>query len=259
MNLSLVKSDTFGQVQCDFYQNEQSDILMTREQIGSALEYADPNGAIEVIHRRNRDRLDSFSTSVRLTGVEGSREVTRDITIYTAKGIYEICRFSRQTKADAFMDWVWDVIETIRKTGMYAMENVAVKQYMSMTDEDRAILYFQQMKEKKELEQQKALMAPKAELFDTFMSAENSQTISNVAKTLNTGRNRLFALLRHKRILMEDNLPYQRFVDAGYFTVKQIPIQMGTTVVDKPTTFVTPKGIAYIARLITTEEVAMPC
>lgn len=39
-DLTLVKSENFGSVQCDFWQNEQGDILMTREQIGRALEYA---------------------------------------------------------------------------------------------------------------------------------------------------------------------------------------------------------------------------
>lgn len=44
---------------------------------------------------------------------------TQETTLYNAKGIYEICRWSRQPKADAFMDWVWDVLESIRTTGSY--------------------------------------------------------------------------------------------------------------------------------------------
>lgn len=35
----------------------------------------------------------------------------------------EICRFSRQPKADTFMDWVWDVVESIFKTGAYITNN----------------------------------------------------------------------------------------------------------------------------------------
>lgn len=85
-NLQLVKSENFGTVQCDFWQNEQGDILMTREQIGRALEYADPDKAIANIHDRNRDRLDKFSTTLNLRKVEGNRVVSRDVTVYTAKG-----------------------------------------------------------------------------------------------------------------------------------------------------------------------------
>lgn len=103
-NLTLIKSESFGNVRCDFWQDEQSEILMTREQIGIALEYSDPNKAIDNIHQRNRDRLDKFSTTLNLRVVEGNREVTREMTVYTQKGVMEICRFSRQPKADAFMD-----------------------------------------------------------------------------------------------------------------------------------------------------------
>ena len=52
-NLTLIKSESFGQVQCDFWQNELNEILMTREQIGVALEYAEPRIAIANIHNRS--------------------------------------------------------------------------------------------------------------------------------------------------------------------------------------------------------------
>ncbi|WP_461195196.1 BRO family protein [Clostridioides difficile] len=120
-NLELVKSENFGRVQCNFYENDTKDILMTREQIGMALEYSEPRIAISKIHERNKDRLDKFSTVVKLVTVEGNREVLRDTIVYNTKGVMEICRYSRQPKADAFMDWVWDVVDTIRKTGSYDM------------------------------------------------------------------------------------------------------------------------------------------
>ena len=33
---------------------------------------------------------------------------------YTERGIMEICRWSRQPKANEFMDWVWDIVENYR-------------------------------------------------------------------------------------------------------------------------------------------------
>ena len=74
---------------------------MTREQVGKALEYEKPTDGIEVIHRRHKDRLDKYSTTVKLTGVDGKQ---REHIVYNAKGVYEICRFSRQPKADAL--WI---------------------------------------------------------------------------------------------------------------------------------------------------------
>ena len=38
---------------------------------------------------------------------------SRDVFIYTLRGVMEICRFSRQPNADKFMDFVWDVMESL--------------------------------------------------------------------------------------------------------------------------------------------------
>jgi prophage antirepressor-like protein len=114
--LLLVKQERFGEVRCDFYQNDAKELFMTREQIGQALGYADARASVANIHARNIDRLDQLSGVINLITPTGG---TQETTVYTAKGIYEICRFSRQPKADAFMDWAWDVIDTIRKTGSY--------------------------------------------------------------------------------------------------------------------------------------------
>jgi len=109
--LSLVKSENFGAVQCDFWENENKEVYMTREQVGSALGYTNPREAIKTIHSRNRDRLDRFSRGVQIDTPLGG---TQNTTVYSSKGVYEICRFSRQPKADAFMDWVWDIVDNLR-------------------------------------------------------------------------------------------------------------------------------------------------
>ncbi|WP_432401036.1 ORF6C domain-containing protein [Wukongibacter sp. M2B1] len=110
-NLRIVKSDNFGSVKCDFYTDGSNEILMTRRQIGESLEYENPNGSVKNIHLRHADRLDKFSTVVQIdTPSRGKQETT----VYNAKGIMEICRWSQQPKADEFMDWVWDVIESLR-------------------------------------------------------------------------------------------------------------------------------------------------
>ena len=83
---------------------------MTRTQVGQALEYGDPNDAIRLIHKRNADRLNPLSAPVNLTGADGK---PHDTYVYTLRGVMEICRFSRQPKADKFMDFVWDVMESL--------------------------------------------------------------------------------------------------------------------------------------------------
>lgn len=129
-NLALATSQNFGSVKCDFLKDaERQEYFMTREQIGTALGYKNPNDAIKIIHNRNADRFDKFSTRFKLNHVEGNRTVSRETIVYSPKGVYEICRWSRQPKADAFMDWVWDVIDNLRTGEMtLAQGNVTFSQ-----------------------------------------------------------------------------------------------------------------------------------
>jgi len=87
------------------------DILLTREQVGTALGYADPSTAITKIHIRHKDRLDSLSVTTKLEGTDGKLYRTH---LYSEKGIMEICRWSNKPNANKFMDWVWDIVEKYR-------------------------------------------------------------------------------------------------------------------------------------------------
>ena len=59
-NLKLIITETFNNLPCNFYRNMNNDILLTREQIGQALEYSNPIDAIYRIHKRHQDRLDKM-------------------------------------------------------------------------------------------------------------------------------------------------------------------------------------------------------
>jgi len=107
--LQLVKSKDFGEVQCDFYQ-QGSEYFMTRDQIGTALEYCEPRKQIQKIHERHAERLDPFSSVVKLTTLDGK---VREVMVYSRKGIMEICRWSKQPKANEFMDFVWEVMDNL--------------------------------------------------------------------------------------------------------------------------------------------------
>lgn len=109
-SLTLATQRPFGTLTCDFWQGNDNEFYMTRNQIGTALEYAKPNDAIQQIHSRNADRLNPLSAYLTLRGADGRDHET---FVYTLRGTMEICRFSRQDKADKFMDFVWDVMESL--------------------------------------------------------------------------------------------------------------------------------------------------
>ena len=99
-------------------------------------------------------------------------------------------------------------------------------------------------------------LAPKAEFYDTVADSESLMSMADTCKILDMGigRNKLFALLREKGILQKDNMPYQRFVDAGYFKVVEGKYEVNENVVVTKTTYVKQKGIDYIRKLLSKNE-----
>ena len=127
-NLQLITTENFGSIPCDFYRNMNNDILLTREQIGSALEYANPGKAIQKIHLKHKDRLDPLSVKCKEIRYpqSGGAGIPVEITYYTERGIMEICRWSTKRKANKFMDWCWDVIEKYRNNQGFNNPNIDV-------------------------------------------------------------------------------------------------------------------------------------
>ena len=53
-NLKLITTETLGDLTFNFYYNRNNDILLAREQIGIALEYVNPDVALNMIHKRHK-------------------------------------------------------------------------------------------------------------------------------------------------------------------------------------------------------------
>lgn len=127
-NLKLITTETFGDLSCNFYRNINDDILLTREQIGQALEYADPSKAIRKIHLKHKDRLDNLCVRIKLSNTQNganlSKSEEQERVYYTERGIMEICRWSRQKQANIFMDWVWDIISKYRHNELNTTPNI---------------------------------------------------------------------------------------------------------------------------------------
>jgi hypothetical protein len=113
--MAVITSKPFGALSMDVYEDSKHQYYMTREQIGRALEYSDPVTAICKIHNRNADRLDPLSSTTKLVVDEKNRTNTREFYMYSLRGVMEICRLSRQPKADAFMDFCWDIMESLMR------------------------------------------------------------------------------------------------------------------------------------------------
>ena len=121
-DLQLIATKEFNGITLNCYQEkvqqDNSDFWATREQIGMLLEYADPRDAIAKIHSRNKERLDKFSRSTQIVHPSGGMQMT---TVYSFRGLLEICRCSNQPKANAVMDFLYDIADEIRRTGSYSI------------------------------------------------------------------------------------------------------------------------------------------
>ena len=198
-------------------------------------------------HKVAVTRLDEDEVSkVYLTDSLGRKQQT---TIVNEAGLYSLILTSNKPEAKQFKRWVThEVIPSIRKTGYYSIKKL--DSYMIDDPIERAKRWIEEQEEKRAIEQKLQITAPKAEMYDVALSADNAQTMSIVAKTLGFGRNKLFSFLREQGVLRQNNEPYQEFIDRGYFRIRQVPISRSSGTQNKPQTLVTAKGMDYIAKLL---------
>ena len=93
---------------------------------------------------------------------------------------------------------------------------------------------------------------PKVEFFNQVTDSTDAIDIGETAKVLNMGirRNKLFAFLRYKGVLMPGNQPYQEFIDREYFrTIEQKYSRADGSIHINIKTVVYQKGLDYIRKL----------
>ena len=102
---------------------------------------------------------------------------------------------------------------------------------------------------KQQIEYQK----PKVEFYDQIIDSKDTIDIGSLAKTLNIknlGRNKLFEILRERKILDSKNQPYQTYIDRGYFRTIETSYIQGGDVKIHIKTVVFQKGVNYINKLL---------
>lgn len=187
-------------------------------------------------------RLDSDERASALMDTLGGPQ---QMTVINEPGLYSLIMASRKPEAKVFKRWIThEVLPQIRQTGTYT-----IHQQFQIPQ-----TYPEALRLAADLAEQNQRLKPKAEMHDLFLSADNNQPMTAVAKALGVGRNKLFAYLRDKGVLRRNNEPYQLYLDRGYFKVVEKPIVKGSRVENITQTFVTAKGVDFIGRLLTREE-----
>lgn len=214
--MELVKQEKFAGLDVDFYKNENNEVFMTRNQIGEALGYAQVQRAMNKIHERNKERLDKFSVVVKLGSTDGK---SYDTTLYSEKGIYEIMRKSNQPKADDFYDFVYGVIEGLRKGELQI--KVTPQTYVEAL---RALADAEEEKEKLSqevvgLNHTIGLMQPKIKYLDTILTSTDALNVTQIAKDYGLSGRKLNEILNEERIQYKTGgqwVLYQNHAGEGY-------------------------------------------
>ena len=111
--------------------------------------------------------------------------------------------------------------------------------------------------EKQKLQEENKIMLPKAEFYDAVTDSRDAIPMSQVAKVLGVkglGRNKLFQLLRDKKLLRGNNEPMQSYCDAGYFRVVETRYTVDGDTKINLKTLVTQKGLDHIRKIVREER-----
>ena len=167
----------------------------------------------------------------------------------TESGLYAVILRSDKPNAKKFRKWVTsEVLPSIRKNGGYIanQEQMTPEQIVA-----NALIVAQNIISQKDRQIEE--MKPKAEFFDTVADSKTAISMNEVAKVLNIkgyGRNNLFEFLRNSKVLDRWNVPYQRYVDNGWFRVIEQHYQKNGEPVVTTKTLVYQKGVDGIRKMI---------
>jgi anti-repressor protein len=175
------------------------------------------------------------------------------LTFINEPNLYRLIARSPKPRAKEFEEWIFEnVLPSIRKTGGYQLPEDPLEQVILLATrlKEQAETTLQERSARLIAEKTLADEQPKIALAERAICADGMQSLSVAAKELGVGRNKLFSILRDKKILMATNVPYQSFIDRGYFKVKLNTITRGDRVCSIPVTHVTGKGLVYISSLL---------
>ena len=166
----------------------------------------------------------------------------REMNVVSESGLYSLIFRSNKPAAKKFKRWVThEVLPQIRRTGMYAMNNV-IKQLSNEVDT---------------LHKKIDEMYPLQVLGAMVLAQKGSMTFQGAAQLLSqhgieTGQNRLFQYCRDKKLLCSRkgkqwNKPTQKAIDKGLLNLE---ISGGFNSI----TVVTPEGMKYLANELGSDQ-----
>lgn len=177
--------------------------------------------------------------------------------IINESGLYSLILSSKMPRAKEFKRWVTaTILPTLRRTGGYVSnEEMFIENYLPFLDEPYRDLFRLQMTAINKLNERIRHDQPLVEFANQVAGTENLIDMNAMAKlaraeNIPVGRNKLYGWLKGKGVLMANNLPYQAFIDRGYFSVKESVFEVNGLKKTYQQTFVTGKGQGFVINLL---------
>ncbi|MBO4524188.1 MAG: phage antirepressor KilAC domain-containing protein [Ruminococcus sp.] len=248
--IQLFHNDEFGEVRTVMIDGNP---WFVGKDVACILGYAKPQNAI-ANHVDDEDK-----TSALIQGT-GSNYKSKTVLI-NESGVYSLILSSQLPNAKSFKRWVTsEILPALRKTGGYSVNDSAyfIGKFFPYATEQQQTLLQVTLDHLDALSRQIETDKPKVEFADHVAESESlidMNTMSKLAKHngIKIGQNRLFEWLRDNGILMKNNVPYQIYMERGYFKVREgsFTVNGETRLYHK--TLVTGKGQLFIIRKLLEE------
>lgn len=249
--LKVFENAEFGSVRTTTVNGE---IMFVGKDVAEILGYSNPRDALA-------KRVDDEDKGVAKCDTLGGKQ---DLTMINESGLYSLILSSKMPNAKKFKHWVTaDVLPAIRKTGMYATEEL-------LENPDLAIQAFTALKLEREKnkklnttvkvqEQQIMELQPKASYYDLVLNCPDLLSVTVIAKDYGKSAKWLNNFLKEHKIQFKQGgiwLLYKEYAEKGYTSTKTHTVNGNDGKQhSKVNTYWTQKGRLFIYALLKNEGI----
>lgn len=206
--------------------------------------------------------LDKIDEDEKLVGTLFRSGQNREAWFLTENGLYEVLMQSRKPLAKEFKKKVKEILKSIRKHGLYAIDDL-------LDNPDMAIAALQKLKEERQLRlkaqeevaQKNQIiqeLQPKATYYDLVLQNKSLVAISVIAKDYGMSAKKMNKILHELKIQFKQGntwLLYQKYAGKGYTQSKTHTIDADYS---KMHTYWTQKGRLFLYDLLKNKKGILP-
>lgn len=225
--------------------------LFVAKDVAEWIEHSKPSIMIDTVDEDEKLRETIFTSGQ-----------NREVWLLTENGLYEVLMQSRKPLAKEFKKKVKEILKSIRKHGLYAIDDL-------LDNPDMAIAALQKLKEERQLRLQAQEeiaqknqiiqeLQPKATYYDLILQSESLVAISVIAKDYGMSARKLNDLLHELKVQFKQGstwLLYQKYASKGYTQSKTHTLDAERS---KMHTYWTQKGRLFIYDLLKNKKGILP-